>query len=279
MSKRSVLVALDGSELSETILERVRPLVGRDGDETFLCHVTEPGIESARAGDEYLMLLQERLSAEHIATTAILKTGHDPAELILEAANTHHPHLIAMSTHGRSGIARWARGSIAERVLRHARRPVFLVNPTATKEARTDDAGGATIERIVVALDGSDRAAAILPLVGELADRFNAEIVLAHVVQGNDDATRAEAQAEASRWLAAAQNKVADCGCGARQRIVADDNPARAMLEIAKTEWAGLLALTTHGRTGAQRWVYGSVAEQILREVDCPVLAVRASGD
>ncbi len=279
MTKRSVLVALDGSELSETILKRVRPLAGRDGDETFLCHVTEPGVDNAQAGDEYLMQLQERLSAEHIATTAILKTGHDPAELILEAANTHHPHLIAMTTHGRSGIARWARGSVAERVLRHARRPVFLVNPTAGDEARTDAEGGATIERIVVALDGSDRAAAILPLVGELADRFNAEIVLAHVVQGADEAARAEASAEASRWMAAAQAKVADSGCGARIRIVSGDNPARAMLDVAKTEWAGLLALTTHGRTGTQRWVYGSVAEQILREVDCPVLAVRAPGD
>jgi nucleotide-binding universal stress UspA family protein len=278
MAKRSVLVALDGSELSETILGRVRPLVGGDGGETFLVHVTESGVETARAGDAYLAKVQEALSADHVASTAILKTGDDPAQRILEAAEECEAQLIAMTTHGRSGIARWARGSIAERVLRHSRVPVFLVNPVAKDEARTDDEGGARIERIVVALDGSDRAAAILPLVGEIADRFNAEIVLAHVIEGADEAARAEARAEASKWMAAMEAKVADYGCGVRQRLVSGE-PAATMLEICKTEWAGLLAITTHGRTGAGRWIYGSVAEQILREVDCPVLAVRTVGD
>lgn len=279
MAKRSVLVALDGSELSETVLERVRPLVGRDGDETYVVHVTEPGVETARAGDEYLAKVQARLSAQSIASTTLLKTGEDAAARILEAAEECEAQLIAMSTHGRSGIARWARGSVAERVLRQSRRPVFLVNPVAKDEARTDAEGGATIERIVVALDGSDRAASILPLVGELADRFNAEIVLATVVSGPDEAARAEARAEATKWLEARKNPIADCGCGVRIRVVSGADPAKAMLEIAKTEWAGLLALTTHGRTGASRWIYGSVAEQILREVDCPVLAVRTVGD
>lgn len=278
MAKRTVMVALDGSKLSETVLERVRSIVGRDGDETLLVHVTEPGVELAQAGEKYLEHVQGVLAKQGVASTRLLRTG-DPAESILAATVEYTPDLLAMSTHGRSGVARWARGSVAERVLRHSRVPVFMANPTAANEGRVEEDGSAKVERIVVALDGSDRAATILPLVGDLADRTDAEIVLAHVVPESDELARPAARAEAGRWLAALQAKVADCGRGVRLRIESGDDPAAAMLEIAKTEWAGLLALTTHGRTGAQRWLYGSVTEQILRQVDCPVLAVRTPWD
>jgi len=62
------------------------------------------------------------------------------------------------------------------------------------------------------------------------------------------------------------------------QTIPTVGQPAAAILEVAEREKVDLVALTTHGRTGAARWAFGSIAEQVIRHAPCPLLVQRTAG-
>jgi nucleotide-binding universal stress UspA family protein len=78
------------------------------------------------AGVDYLKSISERLSGKGIKSTYEVVTG-DPADKIVEYAEDEKVSLIAMSTHGRTGLARWVLGSVADKVLHGARMPILLV--------------------------------------------------------------------------------------------------------------------------------------------------------
>ena len=113
-----------------------------------------------------------------------------PADAIIEHSRGGKGTLIAMATHGRSGLYRWMLGSVAEKVLRGSHNPLFLVR--AHEEGVTD--GAAMIKSIVVPLDGSELAESVLPTAMEVAKALDLEVVLcrayelaASVYQGSED--------------------------------------------------------------------------------------------
>jgi nucleotide-binding universal stress UspA family protein len=149
-------------------------------------------------------------------------------------------------------------------------------------------------ERIVVALDGSERAERILPYVVALAQAFGSALrllrattpvsVIAGSAAGMDLApppTNVEAIAEAERQQATEYLRhLTDRLQGQNLQVVyekPEGPPAEAILDHARRIKADVIALTTHGRGGAQRLVFGSVADAVLRAADCPVLLVRAT--
>jgi nucleotide-binding universal stress UspA family protein len=134
---RKILVPLDGSPLAEKILDQVRGLARLTGAEICLLRAvlvhtlpgidaTERQVEAVREAEEYLQELEKGLLAEGFRTSVHVRYGHDAAE-ILEHAGQDDVDLVAMSTHGRSGLDRWTLGSVAERVVRHSAKPVLLV--------------------------------------------------------------------------------------------------------------------------------------------------------
>jgi len=82
-----------------------------------------------REAEEYLHGLEERLKAKGFKVDSHVRYG-DEAEEILDHSAQKDIDLIAMSTHGRSGVKRWLLGSVAEKILRHATKPIFLVRCT-----------------------------------------------------------------------------------------------------------------------------------------------------
>ena len=92
---------------------------------------------------EYLAPLAARLRAQGVDATCQVQRGR-PAEQILAAARASHADLIAMATHGRTGLGRLLFGSVAEEVLRHAPVPVFMIRqPDAVEAAPATDKGAA----------------------------------------------------------------------------------------------------------------------------------------
>jgi nucleotide-binding universal stress UspA family protein len=135
-----ILVPLDGSEIGETALPEVEELAIKTGATANLLHVipaqgaimtkntdADKLAEAAiKAGEEYLSNIAERLEKRNIKTVS--KIGHgDPANVIVDYAGENNVSLIAMSTHGRSGIARWVLGSVADKVLHESEKPMWLV--------------------------------------------------------------------------------------------------------------------------------------------------------
>jgi nucleotide-binding universal stress UspA family protein len=158
-----ILIPLDGSRLSERILGPLGPFLQKKKAEVTLLRVVAPRISKEEEAEvmaqaaEQLGSVAAGLEKQDIDVTQRLERG-DPAEQILEVAHELHPDLLAMSTHGRTGVKRIFRGSVAERVLRKCPVPLFLCNPHAIER----DATGARFRRILVPLDGSPRADARL---------------------------------------------------------------------------------------------------------------------
>ena len=93
-------------------------------DVTHIGHARE-------SAQHYLKMIADRFTHAGIRVRMATEQG-DAAESILDAADALHADLIAMSTHGRSGVRRFVLGSVADRVLHHARVPVLLIRPTVT---------------------------------------------------------------------------------------------------------------------------------------------------
>jgi nucleotide-binding universal stress UspA family protein len=200
----------------------------------------------------------------------------EPASRILDIARALRPSLVALSTHGRAGLERFARGSTAERVLRHSPFPVLLVNPrglAAPKEGR--------FERILVPVDGSELAGEVLPLATEIARRHGSEVILFHAVDMAvyldpvPGVSPVETPEQVASLLKTFSARVKDVPSRA---LSAQGSPAAAILDAADSNGADLIALTTHGRSGPSRWLFGSVAEQVVRHARSPVLVHRTGG-
>ena len=144
--------------------------------------------------------------------------------------------------------------------------------------------------RILVPLDGSKRAEAILPHVEELAQCADAEVIFLRVVEPDPviasppggrlelNALRAEqGTREADGYLAGLKGEFREKGIQART-YVAHGMVVETILDIAEREGADLIAMASHGRTGLGRVFYGSVAAGVLHRVDRPLLLIRSRG-
>jgi nucleotide-binding universal stress UspA family protein len=134
--KERILVPLDGSGCAENILPRVEELAAERKAGICLLRVvsahtfpgvdpTEAEVKVVREAEEYLQGLRERLGAKGLDVDTHVRYG-DNVEEIVDHAAMKDIDMIAMSTHGRHGVKRLLFGSVAEKVLRHAPKPIFL---------------------------------------------------------------------------------------------------------------------------------------------------------
>jgi nucleotide-binding universal stress UspA family protein len=141
---KKILVPLDGSAMSQQLLSDVAALAASLQAELVLMRVAgHPntvyyaqntailGMQSDDSPDhcrQYLQTMSEPLIARGLTVHSVVKEG-DAADAILTYSDYGHVDLIAMSTHGRSGLTRWLLGSVADRVVSHSRAPVMLFRP------------------------------------------------------------------------------------------------------------------------------------------------------
>jgi nucleotide-binding universal stress UspA family protein len=142
---RKILVPLDGSKVAEGVLPHAKALAYSEGAELILLTVganpaldfafSDPGLaqsavqEQEERSKKYIDGIEGDLKAAGFKTSSLLRFG-SVAETILEVAEELQVDAIAMSTHGRTGPARWLLGSIAERVVHSSKVPVLLIRAT-----------------------------------------------------------------------------------------------------------------------------------------------------
>lgn len=278
MQKR-ILVPLDGSQLAADIVQQVKRLLVRQDYEVVLLTVIEPPghdgrIQLARGHLEHIR--DDLIEKGALASTRVV-VG-DPVAEIVGMAERVQPELVCMATHGHGGLKRLTRGSVAEHVLRRCPTPVFLANPIAVGTGQRE----LRFDTILVPLDGSGTSLEVLPLVEDFARLYESEVLLLHVewvpplvapahevpapLPPPPEDVRAGLEPQV-RALAAA---------GVAARALAWHGPiARTILDVAEREHVHLVAMSTHGRSGLARLVYGSVAEQVLRQCETPLLVRR----
>lgn len=294
-----ILIPLDCSASAERVLAYLHWVAPPASAELILVGVVEAwrysyGMPDYRLADmltsvrgstqEYLEYQVAQLGEEGYAVSYKVAEG-DPAEVILEYAKELNVEMIAMTTHGRSGFVRWALGSVAERVLHAAPVPVFLVRDFSPQPVKQ------TL-RILVPLDGSKLSEQALQCAVDVAQRCHAEILLLHVLnvptsmglqfflesQEEVDELVEQWWHDAEEYLLATAQVVRSQGIDVKTQLVHGE-PEKVIDEVASQVQAGIIAMSTHGRTGLQRWVYGSIASKVLRTVECPLLLVRAKQD
>jgi nucleotide-binding universal stress UspA family protein len=274
MMTQPILVPLDGSDLAEQALPYAQKLA-EPGCQLILLEVGQ---------DEDDLGVLER----HADSCASLETAvGDPAEQILRVAKDLNVGLIVMTTHGRGALGRWAFGSVADAVTRTSPVPVFVVRPQAGDSTIAPD-----IRRVVVPLDGSPLAEEGLLTATSLAQRLHVPV---HLVTAIDvtkllpiemmptvafDAalyveTVAQLEADATAWLTQAAGQLQHEGVAATWAIL-HGSPFRAITDTVKP--GDVVVMTSHGRSGAKRWLLGSVAEKLIREGPVPVVLVPPAG-
>jgi nucleotide-binding universal stress UspA family protein len=148
---KRALVPLDGSAVAEAIIPFILEIAGPLDMEVLLLRVLEPVVPTViegsrhvevedvearrRDAEEYLAPLAAEMRDKGLRVETLVRRGAPAAEIVAGAREAA-ADLIAMSTHGRSGLGRLLFGSVAEAVLRHAEIPVFLLRATEALVAK-----------------------------------------------------------------------------------------------------------------------------------------------
>lgn len=278
-----ILVPLDGSTRAEAILTELRVLLARHDSEVVLLRVVLPPTtmnppEYARLLDErraearaYIQRMVGELAGAGATARGVVYEGY-PADAILAGAREQAATLIALTTHGRTGLARWDLGSVTEKVLRGGEFPILVTRSFETAEAgatRERRPAQAAMRRILLPIDAGDLSPVAVGPAIELASLCGAEILLVHVL--DEDLAGELPMPDIER----AQEMVTAAGLHA-EVVLERGDAAGQILAVSAERQADLIVMATHGRSGLKRWVLGSVAERVMRAAPVPLLLIRA---
>jgi len=288
---QTILVPLDGSNSAEITLPYAAQLAAKLGVEITVVSVSEStATDVDHLYRSYLERIKEQIRSqlkdygakEEAKAFGKILLGK-PADEILRYAGESNAGLILMASRGSSGRGPWLLGNIAAKILRATDKPVMLVRSPAS-EATIQEKG--LIKRILVPLDGSKIGEAALPLTGTLAQALGAEITLFQVLElfpaGEDSAYRPKPRDDESRkasalaYLNSVAKPLKDRGLKT-STVAVVGFPADQIVDFAKANAIDLIAMSTHGRSGIGRWVFGSVTDKVLHAGDTVVLVVRPS--
>ena len=308
MFKR-ILTPLDGSALSEGILPFVRALAPALGARVELLHthssMTTYELEDLEDEEHasimaalepvqtrlrnqsvsYLSQVAHSLAELGVETRVSVRVG-TPAEQIVDVAEQDEETLIAMSTHGRTGVGRLLMGSVTDRVLHTTMTPMLVVHP---ERSSPPPESATAIQTLIVPLDGSGLAETVLPIAEAVATAAGAGVHLVRVLDvpgrssmsvsqlaeaGVSEATREEA--DASEYLGGKADALRRNGAADVHTTVVRGNPAEEIEEILRNTPNSMLVACTHGRSGVGRAVMGSVTDRLVRHSGHPTLVVRA---
>jgi nucleotide-binding universal stress UspA family protein len=294
-----MLIPLDGSKVAEQVLPYARFLAKALAIPVELLEVVDPEalalLSNPRQGRYVDTILAEGIESSKNYLEAIgrsfqgakvksLVEKGKAEDVVIEKATADKNSLIVMATHGRSGIQRWLLGSVADKVLHGATNHLFLVR--ASDQGKTD--GEAALKTAIVPLDGSALAEQVLPYVVELAKKVKLELVLMRAyplppaISAEDYGFYSadlldHLEAEARDYLAEKMNGVKQKGVENVTSVVNTGYGAEEIITLGRHTPDNFIAMSTHGRSGIQRWVLGSVTDRVVRHSGDPVLIIRSA--
>jgi len=302
---RSILVPLDGSPLAEQAVPLAASIAQRARGKLHLTLVHQLGsapvdaaaarlftsIELATRKSEraYLRGVQARLREGGTRLSSAVTLTGAPGSELAQYVRDVGIDLVVMATHGRGGLRRAWLGSVADYLIRALEVPVLLVRP---REGGPAPARPPAVGEVLVSLDGSPLAEEALGPATALARIWDAEVVLLQVVPpvllGTDPALPLPStydeelttmcRQQAQDYLDDIVERMHGQGLRSTGVAVVGWNPADAILNVARPERVAVVALATHGRGGLRRLVLGSVADNLVRGADVPVLVYRPVG-
>ncbi|WP_423746039.1 universal stress protein (plasmid) [Haladaptatus sp. SPP-AMP-3] len=280
----SILVPTDGGRATAGAIEHGLRIAEKTGATVHALYVIDtPQLQVGNA-DEGLATLVDLLETEgQQATAAVAERGRErgidvteamtsglPFREILDYAEEHDIDGISMGTGHRGRIERYFVGSTARKVNRLARVPVLTVRAG-------DDVPTPEYENVLLAVDGTQGSERAIEVCAALAAEYDAFVHVVYVVDSRIARSGSLAELmedEGSGACADAVSRIRSAGAEARRELLRG-RPAEQLLDYAEDHDIDLLSMGTHGRTGIDRFVMGSVAETVIRRSETPVLTVR----
>jgi len=267
----TILVPTDGSDVAGVAAAQAVALAERFGAEVHALYVREDAADE-RGEVATAAAAEQAAAADVAATTAVVDADGPVHRTILDYADDHGVDCIVMGTHGRTGLDRYVLGSVAERTLRASSVPVVTVHEDTVVDEELD--------AILVPTDGSDVAEAAAAHAVDLATVTGASIHVVHVVDvgvlpaEESGVLLDELQRAGQRALESVIDRAEAADVSSVQASVLSGSPYRAIVDYAESEDIDLVVMGTHGRTGFDRYLLGSVTERVVRLSDRPVLTL-----
>jgi nucleotide-binding universal stress UspA family protein len=283
-----ILFPTDGSDAAATAFLQAAALAEWHDAELHLFNVTddrdEPDLSvpvSDKALTDWLGTVPGGMNGPNLQALSLTQKQVEataPAERILAYVEDQDIDLIVMGTHGRRGLSRALLGSVTEAVVRQAPCPVFVVR--GDEEAVSPQHA---IRRILVPIDFSDASHEAIRHATEIAQTYGAEINLLHVVEEvvyPSAYGMGDAYFPTQNVIRKVEETLADM---ARDEIGYEHIMIAAVvgyaplsiIDYAKENEADLIVIATHGRSGFDRMLLGSVAERVIRRAPVPVFIVK----
>ena len=265
-----LLACTDGSDEGQNAVVQALSLAQVCGSKLYVLQVVEIVPEFEAVAPDLRTCLEEEIRRQKAATTseAALKGVQldyrvlhsvSPFAAIIEEAEKIQPNLIVLGRYGRTALVRLFMGSVTARVIGLSPFNVLVV-PRDTS---------LTFRRLLVASDGSDFSRAALTEAVAMAARADAELL--GVAVAREEGEILEAQEIVHGLLTAANRDGVSFQGFSPQGVAADEGIIRVALE----NHVDLIVMGSHGRTGFQRLLMGSVTERVIGQTSCPVLVVK----
>lgn len=224
-----------------------------------------PSVRSILARWKLLPLNAPREALQHLGlkVTKVRRTGGDPVQTIVEYIQDHRPDLIVLASHQRQGFSRVLHQAIAEPLARQARMPTLFV-PRSSLGFVSVETGEVRLENIVVPIDRAPRPRKALVAAASLAAALACLKVHFSVLYVGEEEDMPETKLD----LRPGWTMENDCWAGP----VVD-----RILKVCEDRNADLIVMATQGHNGFLDALRGSTTERVLRQSQCPLLAVPAS--
>ncbi|HSM71018.1 MAG TPA: universal stress protein [Anaerolineales bacterium] len=299
-----ILVPLDESILAECVLPHVLTLAMGMQAKVTLLHVLEmPQTADKQVIDplewhlkkneseEYLQQVASKLQQHNLAVEASIMEGI-PARLIVDYATQNDVDLIALSSHGRSGLSGWNISSVVQKIVLRSFKSILLVRAYMAGDKPLEEI---RYRRLFVGLDFSTRAEYILPVAVSLAQFNDAELSIGMVIRKPEILHRFPLSTEqnnliqeiadgnyraASHYFDQLQSRLSLQGVKVHTHLVVKDNLVTALHDMVELENPDLVMLVAHGQAGENRWPYGSIASSFIAHGTSSLLMLQdLSGD
>lgn len=288
----SILVPLDGSQLADCVLPHVAAIARSFDSEITLLRM----LEKSRVGlsiqsfdlvnwqinrtkaNLYLEKTKAYFQQSNIRAHVIVQEGL-VTEGITEYAQSQGIKLIVLSSHGRNGLNNLGVSSITQKIILSTHASILLVR-AHQYGTQTDTLPESPIyQRILVALDGSQRAEIVLPIITQLAHFHKSEIHLVQIVQTPEMARQmpptredielsnnlvARNREEARLYLEQVKSRSYLEGISVQTHLITSDNTIVALHQLVEQERIDLVAFGAHGYSGNHQWPYGSTVSNFI---------------
>jgi len=285
-----ILVPLDGSALAECVLPHIMAIAPVTNARVTLLHVLQhahngngsPAVDPVewhlqkQKSEKYLEQVVSQLNKSGILAVESLILEGNPANSVIDFSHNNNVDLIALSTHGQSGLSGWNISSVVQKILLRSHKSTLLVRAYLSPSAGTTKI---RYKRLFVGMDCSPRSEFVLPFAISLAQFHKSQIILECVVERPQAINRFPLSEEdtesinkfvernyqtATHYFKQLLDQFPIKELKLKTHVSIGDNAISVLHDVADEANADLVMLVAHGYSGERRWPYGSVTTSFI---------------